>query len=196
MRFALALACICTLFASRLGSTACAAVIINPTNMQAAGEFNDPGNSTMTFLLMPGATINAISWDNLAYTAYAPSRVNELVFSFTDSTGLNYWDFTVSSLSTPGNFLGSGNESNIVVNDSSSGIKSLTLQADGILNFTIYDVFDDTSIPINALVTGGTFTIAGPGVVAVPEPSSMALMGCIFTSGMVVRRWRKRSSVS
>ncbi len=104
MRFALALACICTLIACFSSSPVAADLVIDPAGMQAAGEFNDPGNSTLTFLLTPGATVTGISWTNLAYTAYSPSRINELVFSFTDSTGLNYWDFTVSSLSTPGNF--------------------------------------------------------------------------------------------
>lgn len=144
-----------------LPSVANADVIVSVAGMATYGNYGDPINSVRFFNATPNAVVTDISWEDVAIFANDPSWLSEVVFSFSDSTGADFWEFTVAPLDQPGFFIGSGEVSSVVL--SSGG--PFQLQNDGLIRLEVFEAFTDGGTP-DAIITGGTFNLT-----VVPEPA-------------------------
>ncbi len=129
----------------------------------------------------PGsATMNGVGWD-FVLEAFSPSWLSEATIGFSGDGGASNPIFlTASGTGAPGvEAVSSGG----IVKLADAGIPDLPL-AGGILTMEFFDTFDDGIRPQAEVLSGGLVIQA-----AVPEPTSIALLGI---SGLALLALRRR----
>jgi hypothetical protein len=142
---------------------------VSVAGMETYGNYGNPNNSVRFFGAAPHAIVTEIAWENVQIFAYAPSWASEVVFSFSDSTKANFWEFTVVPVDMPGLHTSpSGNTGALTL--VSGG--PFQLQSDGIIRVEVFESFRDLSggAP-DARIISGTFRIT-----TVPEPALCGLV--------------------
>ncbi len=151
--------------------------------MEAVGNIGDSGNSVRYINMTPFATVHSISWQDVTVESFDPSWLSEVVFSFSDSTGANFWEFSIVSINESGTHTSSG-----VVNAGSALVSGgpFQLQADGLLRLEVFDLYTDIDGAADAVISAGTFNVS-----VVPEPGSIALLCSIGLCGLFYRAPRQ-----
>ncbi|MEM6472492.1 MAG: PEP-CTERM sorting domain-containing protein [Planctomycetota bacterium] len=188
-----ALLCIAIFTPIATSASATEVIEIDLAGWETFGDFTNPNNTSITLDLLPNGQIVSVEWIDLEFTTEGGSWQSEFVFSVNDSANTGaagtFWDFAPApGVDFEGTYSGSGSFNDV---DSEFGSGPFTLLPDGQVTVFIYETFDDpdgTGIDVrDALVTQGTLRIT-----AVPEPSSLAFLGCM-AGGVVWRRRRNRS---
>ena len=139
-------------------------------NAAGVASFDGPGvagNTVLTFNVIPGALVNAISY-NLSLATVGASWLSEGIISFLNSNG----DGVVLSAGFGVDAPGAGTYADSVLL-SDFGL-SFNVGADGLLIVEFYESFDDVTGAADANWTAGGITLSGIGVV--PEPGTYGLM--------------------
>lgn len=184
------------MFASAMITSSLVAAETFTTTIDVSGlgswdAYGSPNNYAIALdfsALTPGYTnfvINGIGWDNVSLETVGESWLSEVTFAL-ENTALD-----------AGVFLrpGSANQNPGTGTYSSGGIVDLVgleldfaLNADGLLQFQIFEGFDDVENAIDANIQSGLLTIqydAQP----VPEPATLAALG--LGAAALLRRRRK-----
>lgn len=152
---------------------------IDAADMDAIGVFGNPNNSVQIIHIGPHLLIDDISWENVKYESFEPSWQNELVFSFSNSDGSGYWDFGISNVEASGVHTSSGGVDDMYLPDGGP----FQLLGDGQLHVTVWENWDDAAGSPDASVQSGTFKVS-----AVPEPTSLTLLGLLAPAAMLRRK--------
>jgi hypothetical protein len=164
-----------------------APLTINVAGVESYGEIGDPGNTVLTFNVGANSKITSIDY-LLNLTAIDPSWLSEIGLSFTDSDGIEGVVFN------PG--FGDDFEGTDTYTGSADLVDfglDFKVGSDGILRLEFYEDFDDFS-GTDGIWNFGTITFGiEPEVVAVPEPSTMLLLGAGI---MMLGYGRRRSAAS
>lgn len=166
----------------------CAAPLtINVAGVQSYGEVGDPGNTVLTFNVGAYSTITSVDY-LLNLTAIDPSWLSEIGLSFTDSDGIEGVVFN------PG--FGDDFEGTATYTGSADLVDfglDFKVGSDGILRLEFYEDFDDFN-GTDGIWNFGTITFGiEPEVAAVPEPSTVLLLGA---GVMIMGYGRRRSAAS
>ena len=162
---------------------------IDLDDIESFGELGDPGNTILSQLLAPNATVTGLGYE-VDLTAFDPSYLSEIAVYFLDSPiGLQLTPAVGEA------FPGSGSYS-------SGGIINLgdidptfpfSVGADGILDLEFFELFDDGSVSPDGL-WNGTLTIQyeADAIPGIPEPTTWAMMiGGFGVVGGALRSRRK-----
>ena len=171
------------LFAS---SAADGAVVqsLDVTGMQSLGGYGDPANSVQQVFVGPNLTVSEITWDSVRYESFDPSYQSEVIFSFSNSDGSEFWEFNVAAANEPGVYMGSGDVDDMLLRSGGP----FQLGSDGILRLEVFEAYPDQEVLVDASITGGTFNVT-----AVPEPS--AFLALFPAACWAYRRTRKQGAV-
>lgn len=153
--------------------------------MEAVGNIGDSGNSVRFITIAPFAVVDTISWQDVTIESFAPSWLSEVVFSFSDSTRANFWEFTIIGVDASGTQTVSGSLPSVPL--MSGG--PFNLQADGLLRLEVFETFTDIRGLPDAVISKGTFTITSTSVV--PEPGSIAVLCTVGLCGLLYRAPRR-----
>lgn len=167
---------------------------VDMAGWETFGEFDNPNNTQVTVDLFPNAEILSIEWIDLEFTTENGSWQSEFILSVNDSANTGaagtFWDFAPApGVDSAGTYAGSGAFDDI---NSEFGSGAFTLLSDGQATIYIYETFDDPGgTGVNdrdALVAQGTLRITTAS--AIPEPSSLAFIGCVI-GGVALRRKKR-----
>ena len=174
---------------------------INMAGWSNEGNFEVPGNSEFRANIGAGSIITAVEFIDLQFTALGGSWISDMALSVNNTDGSVYWDWRpgndllLATKNGPGTYgprSGSfGLLAGITANGSLVGGSSPgnVLLANGDLFVTVYDPFPKDNVPgLEATITSGTLRVT---FTAVPEPSSMLLLGCAMFSGSMALSRRK-----
>ena len=160
---------------------------LNLAGFKSYGDFGDPQNSFALLSIAPGSTVTGWEFLNLRFETSNGSYLEEFVISVNDSTLSAYMDAAPSDIADEGVF---GPASGSFATAAGGNDGGPFLAANGSLYVTVWELFDDPGL--DATVTQGTLRIQYTPAVAVPEPSTYAMLALgMLGIGAVVRRRRE-----
>jgi hypothetical protein len=155
----------------------------NQLNTRELIPLSNPGSEPLQIV--------AARWENVSFTSVGASWRSEVFLSLNTSTESSFWDQQLApGLGSPGDYTGSG-----VFGEVGSTIGSpFELLPDNQLLVYVYESFDDAGpTGLDAVFTGGTLFVT---YTAVPEPSSLALLGALAAAGAGLTWQRRRRQLN
>jgi hypothetical protein len=157
--------------------------VIDVSSWQTFGDYNDTNNSSVIANLGTGSVINSVTWDNVSFDTIGASWISEVVFEVGVNLPANnlvdydYFAFQFDAATdAPGTYSGGG---------SFSPVDGLTVGADGLAIFYVWETFTDNAGTGDANFTSGTITI---DYTPIPAPGAVAAFGVAGLAGLRRRR--------
>lgn len=153
---------------------------VNVAGFQSFEGYGSPINDRQTYNIGAGSRVTSVTYA-VNLTSYAPSRLSDMTFAFTNTEG----DGATFAPGSADNF--SGTASYFASQDLTTRNLVVLIGDDGLLNIEFYERRNDFPGEADGIWNSGTLTF-GYTPAAVPEPQTYALM----FAGLGVIGWAAR----